>query len=68
MADELTPMREPPPDCEPNWRDDDWADTCADDNPPRTVPPLHPWDLRGQLTDVERAHIEDIAINRREYL
>lgn len=27
-----------------------------------TVPPLQPWDLRGQLTDVERAHINDIPL------
>jgi hypothetical protein len=46
----------------------DWSDTCADGDPPRTVPPLHLWDLRGQLTDTERAHITDITTVSQEYL
>lgn len=42
---------------------------CGDHDPvPGTMPPLQPWDLHGQLTDVERAHIEDIPIADQEYL
>ena len=35
---------------------------------PVTVPPLQPWDLAGQLTDTERAHIADIPLEDQEYL
>jgi hypothetical protein len=58
-------MREPPPDCEPLWHDDD-RDLAPVD------PRLH--DLRGQgrhgepLTEDELRAITDITISRQEYL
>ena len=38
------------------------------DPQPGPVPPLGPWDLAGQLTDHERAHLTDIALSSQEYL
>lgn len=35
--------------------------------PPRTVPPLGPWELRGQLTARERANLHDVDLTG-EYL
>lgn len=40
----------------------EWSDTCDRAEPEPTVPPLHLWDLRGQLTDTERAHLTDIEV------
>lgn len=52
-------MREPPPDCEPDWRDDDWD-----------IQPLDPRlrDLLGQGPSLAQLHgITDIPISQ-EYL